>query len=45
MQRELCLLRLCPLAYALWCGLVAWMIYRVVRGWLLLKDGKPVPGM
>ena len=34
-----------PLAYALWGGLVAWMIYRVVRGWLLLKDGKPVPGM
>jgi uncharacterized membrane protein len=32
----------------MWLGLVAtggWVIYRVVRGWLALRDGKPLPGM
>jgi uncharacterized membrane protein len=22
-----------------------WLIYRILRGWILLNDGKPVPGM
>jgi uncharacterized membrane protein len=34
-----------PLIYVLGIALVIWIIYRVVRGWLLLNDGKPVPGM
>ncbi len=26
-------------------ALTAWLVYRILRGWLLLNDGKPVPGM
>lgn len=25
--------------------LTVWLIYRIVRGWLLLNDGQPIPGM
>ena len=31
-----------PLAWALFVGTGLWVIYRVVRGWLALKDGKAV---
>jgi len=34
---------LIPISLAIW-GLVAiWVIYRVVRGWMNLRDGLPVP--
>ena len=33
---------LIPVSLAIW-GLVAiWVIYRVVRGWLNLRDGRPM---
>jgi uncharacterized membrane protein len=31
-----------PLAWALFIAVGLWVIYRVVRGWLALKDGKPI---
>ena len=34
-----------PIAYAIWIATTIWVIYRVVRGYLLFKDEKPVPGM
>jgi uncharacterized membrane protein len=27
-----------------WTILFIWYLYRVIRGWLLLNDGKPAPG-
>ena len=30
-------------AIPLFLGVGIWVIYRVIRGWLALKDGKPVP--
>jgi uncharacterized membrane protein len=27
-----------------WTVLFIWYLYRVIRGWLLLNDGKPAPG-
>ncbi|WP_059415973.1 DUF4870 family protein [Cupriavidus basilensis] len=36
---------LIPLAFALWSVLSLWMLYRIVKGWLYLNDGKPMyPG-
>ena len=32
-----------PLAILLFIAVGVWVIYRVVRGWLALKDGKPLP--
>jgi uncharacterized membrane protein len=32
-----------PLAVLLWIALGIWYLYRVIRGWLLLNDGKPAP--
>ncbi len=34
---------LIPLALLLWAVLLVWYLYRVIRGWLLLNDGKPAP--
>ena len=34
---------LIPLAWLLWTVLFVWYLYRVIRGWLLLNDGKPAP--
>jgi uncharacterized membrane protein len=34
-----------PIAYFIWCVASIWVIYRVVRGYMLFKDSKPVPGM
>jgi uncharacterized membrane protein len=34
-----------PIAYAIWIATTIWVIYRVVRGYLLFKDSKPIPGM
>jgi len=33
------------IAIPLWLAVSIWIIYRVLRGYLLFKDGKPVPGM
>jgi len=33
------------LAIPLWLAVSFWIIYRVLRGYLLFKDQKPVPGM
>jgi uncharacterized membrane protein len=34
---------LIPLVVALWAVLFLWYLYRVIRGWVLLNDGKPAP--
>jgi len=33
------------IAIPLWLAVSLWILYRVLRGYLLFKDGKPVPGM
>jgi uncharacterized membrane protein len=33
-----------PITFAIWFAVAVWVIYRVVRGYLLFKDSKPVPG-
>jgi uncharacterized membrane protein len=32
------------LAMAIWAVAAIWVIYRVIRGYLLFKDNKPIPG-
>jgi uncharacterized membrane protein len=34
-----------PLAIGIWIATTIWVIYRLVRGYLLFKDSKPIPGM
>jgi uncharacterized membrane protein len=34
-----------PIAYAIWIATTIWVIYRLVKGYLLFKDSKPIPGM
>ena len=34
-----------PVAWVIWVATSLWVIYRVVRGYLLFHDSKPVPGM
>jgi uncharacterized membrane protein len=34
-----------PIAFGIWLVTAVWVIYRVVRGYLLFKDSKPVPGV
>jgi uncharacterized membrane protein len=33
-----------PLAFLIWAAASIWVIYRVIRGYLLFKDSKPIPG-
>ena len=33
------------IAYAIWIATTIWVLYRVIRGYLLFKDSQPVPGM
>jgi uncharacterized membrane protein len=33
------------LAFGIWGVTSLWVIYRVVRGYLLFKDSRPIPGM
>jgi uncharacterized membrane protein len=33
------------LAHLIWGAASIWVIYRVVRGYLLFKDNRPIPGM
>ena len=34
-----------PIAFAIWAVASIWVLYRVIRGYLLFKDERPVPGM
>jgi uncharacterized membrane protein len=34
-----------PIAYLIWAVDTIWVIYRVVKGYLLFHESKPVPGM
>ena len=34
-----------PLALALWVGTSVWVLYRVIKGYLLFKDSRPIPGL
>jgi uncharacterized membrane protein len=34
-----------PIAFGIWFVTALWVIYRVVRGYLLFKDSKPIPGI
>jgi uncharacterized membrane protein len=34
-----------PIALLIWASASIWVIYRVIRGYLLFKDQKPIPGM
>jgi uncharacterized membrane protein len=34
---------LIPVSLGIWFALAIWVIYRVVRGWLNLRDGLPMP--
>lgn len=31
--------------FAVWFAAAIWVLYRVIRGYLLYKDSKPIPGM
>lgn len=33
------------IGYAIWVATTVWVIYRLIRGYTLFKDSKPVPGM
>jgi uncharacterized membrane protein len=32
-------------AYAIWIATTIWVLYRLIRGYLLFKESQPVPGM
>ena len=34
-----------PIAFAIWAADTIWVIYRVVRGYLLFHESRPVPGI
>jgi uncharacterized membrane protein len=34
-----------PFAWAIWVACAIWVIYRVVRGYLLFKDSRAIPGV
>ena len=34
-----------PITFGIWFVTAIWVIYRVVRGYLLFKDSKPIPGI
>jgi uncharacterized membrane protein len=34
-----------PIAIAIWIATTVWVLYRLIRGYLLFKDSKPIPGM
>jgi uncharacterized membrane protein len=33
-----------PIAIAIWFATSIWILYRVIRGYLLFMDSKPIPG-
>ena len=34
-----------PIAFGIWIATTIWVIYRLLRGYVLFKDNKPIPGM
>ncbi len=34
-----------PIAYGIWIAATVWVMYRLVRGYGLLKHSRPIPGM
>lgn len=34
-----------PIAIGIWIATTIWVLYRLIRGYVLFKDSKPVPGM
>jgi uncharacterized membrane protein len=34
-----------PIAFGIWIAASVWVIYRIVRGYMLFKDSKAIPGM
>jgi uncharacterized membrane protein len=34
-----------PIAYAIWIATTLWVLYRLIKGYLLFKDSRAVPGM
>lgn len=34
-----------PIAIGIWIAATIWVLYRLIRGYVLFKDSKPVPGM
>jgi uncharacterized membrane protein len=34
-----------PIALLIWAVAAIWVMYRVIRGYLLFKDSRPIPGM
>jgi uncharacterized membrane protein len=34
-----------PIAFAIWIATTIWVIYRIVKGYLLFKDSKAIPGV
>ena len=34
-----------PIAYGIWIAATIWVVYRLLRGYGLFKDGRPIPGM
>ncbi len=37
------LLALVLIGYLVWAAVGVWIVYRIVKGWLYLNDGKPLP--
>jgi uncharacterized membrane protein len=33
------------IAYAIWIATTLWVLYRLIKGYLLFKDSQPIPGM
>jgi len=33
------------IGYAIWVATTIWVLYRLVRGYMLFNESKPVPGM
>ena len=34
-----------PIAFGIWIAASIWVIYRLVRGYMLFKESRPIPGM
>jgi uncharacterized membrane protein len=34
-----------PIAIGIWIATTIWVLYRLIRGYVLFKDSKPIPGM
>jgi uncharacterized membrane protein len=34
-----------PIAFVIWVATTVWVIYRLIRGFVLFKESRPIPGM